>query len=259
MNAERFRLNEIMAVTSMISIMPVLAFSVGAASAGDWEHQLTPYAWAVGQKGDTGVRNTVVGDLIADYDLSPSDILDRLDGAFLFAYRAEKNKTWGLTADVVYMDLTDDGAVGPFEIDVDASQLLISVAYTRAIRKESPWWWFGGGRWIDLDNKITFQGTGPIGIGATVRPSESWFDPYAGLHYRRELSTRWHLGVMAEAGGFGVGSDLSYQGMAEAAFDINDLLQLRFGYRLLDADYDDNDFVFDTTSQGVIIGLTFKL
>jgi len=246
-----------MSARSFLPLVLVLAFSAATASAGDWEHRLTPYAWAVGQEGDTGVRNMAGGDLITSYDLSPGDILDRLDGAFLLAYRGETNERWGVIVDTVYMDLVDRGTLSIFDIKIDASQLLISAAYTRAFRQASPWWWFAGVRYADVENKIRFLGSGPVGVGATIEPGDSWFDPLVGVSYRRALSQRWTLGLTAEAGGFGVGSDRTYQAMAEAGFDINALLRLRFGYRWLEVDYDDG-FVFDAVSDGALVGLTFS-
>lgn len=241
----------------ILTITVTLALSLTTVSAGDWKHELTPYVWAVGQEGDTGVRNTIAGDLIGSYDLSPGDIADRLDGGMLIAYRAVNNESWGLIFDGVYMDLSDDATLSVFDIDIQATQLLVSAAYTRVFRKEAPWWWYAGVRYADVENQVRFQGGGPVGIGAKIEPGDSWVDPFVGVNFRRELSPRWNLGLLAEAGGFGVGADSSYQALADAGFDINKLLQLRFGYRWLDVDYDDNDFVFDTTTEGAIIGLSF--
>lgn len=239
------------------SIAIVLAFGVPTAMAGDWEHSVTPYVWAAGQEGESGERDTPAGDLIAEYDMSASDIFERLNGAFLVAYRAEKAGTWGLIFDLVYMNVEDDGEIGPLDINVENPQLLITTAYTRAFRAESSWWWYAGVRYVELETEIRFEGNGPAGIDGNHTVDGSWVDPFVGLNYRRELSPRWSLGVTADVGGFGIGSEAAYQAMAEGGFRISDLLRLRFGYRWMDTDYDNNGFVFDATSQGAIIGLAF--
>jgi len=239
------------------SILLLLAGAVAPAAAEGWQNEVTPYVWAAGQEGDTGQRDTRRGDLIASYDLSPGDVIDRLDSAVLLAYRGERNGTWGVMADALYIGLEDSGSLRSFDVDVEAAQLLLSAAYTRAFRKDSPWWWYAGVRYVDMDNKILFHGNGPIGIGGSIEPGATWFDPYLGLQYRRRLGERWSIGVLAEAGGFGVGSDSTWQSIVEAGVDLSGLLRLRFGYRWMDLDYDDDDFEFDATTQGAIIGLTF--
>jgi opacity protein-like surface antigen len=63
----------------------------------------------------------------------------------------------------------------------------------------------------------------------------------------------------ADYGGFGVGSDSSWQLQAGVDYRISDAFSARFGYRILKVDYDDNGFRYDIKNDGLYadVGIRF--
>jgi hypothetical protein len=96
--------------------------------------------------------------------------------------------------------------------------------------------------------------------GPTVDDSESWVDPLIGLRGDLELTERLALFAEADVGGFGIGSDLAWNAQLfltyrTAVFGV--ATDLALGYRALRQDYDHNDFAYDVTTSGPIIGAAF--
>jgi hypothetical protein len=54
------------------------------------------------------------------------------------------------------------------------------------------------------------------------------------------------------------GSDFTYQIVATAGHDFNQHVTLTLGYRLLNVDYDKDNFLMDTTMKGPVVGVMFK-
>jgi hypothetical protein len=59
---------------------------------------------------------------------------------------------------------------------------------------------------------------------------------------------------VADVGGFGVGSDTSWEAIATLNYRLRDWLWLRAGYRHLEVDYEDGGFVHDVQMSGPMMG-----
>ena len=69
--------------------------------------------------------------------------------------------------------------------------------------------------------------------------SKTWFDPMVGLQLRTpENGSRWHAQVYTEIGGFGAGSDFTWQIFPTVGYKFSDRFSLEVGYRWLDLDAD---------------------
>jgi opacity protein-like surface antigen len=88
--------------------------------------------------------------------------------------------------------------------------------------------------------------------------SEDWVDPMVGLRLIHEFSERWYAILRAEIGGFGVGSELTWQALAGVGYRIGQNTSVFLGYRHLDVDYDETAFVYDAAISGVLLGLQFE-
>ena len=66
-----------------------------------------------------------------------------------------------------------------------------------------------------------------------------------------------------DLGGFGIGSDFTWQANVNAVYSFNEKTAIIFGYRIIDLDYDDDDaageFELDAATRGPIAGLFFQL
>ena len=81
-----------------------------------------------------------------------------------------------------------------------------------------------------------------------------------GIRYGGQLNRRgtWHSSFRADAGGFGLGSELTWNVRLFVAYDFNPTVRLGVGYHWLDVDYDDKGLVLDFLQQGPEVGLSFR-
>ena len=67
---------------------------------------------------------------------------------------------------------------------------------------------------------------------------------------------------MADVGGFGVGSELTWQAFSSVGFDLSPRVSMEFGWRWLDVDYDNEDeddpFEYDVRYQGPVAGIAIR-
>lgn len=89
--------------------------------------------------------------------------------------------------------------------------------------------------------------------------SDDWFDPYVGVRGRYQLNEKYYLLGRADIGGFGVGSDLSWQASAGIGCQLSERLFTEITYRALGTDYDHDGFVYDMITHGpeVSLGINF--
>ena len=95
----------------------------------------------------------------------------------------------------------------------------------------------------------------------SVDDSESWVDPLIGSRFGIDLSVRWNLTAETNVGGFGVGSDLAWNvqgfvGYRTSLFGMPTTLAA--GYRALHQDYDHDDFEWDVTMYGPVLGAVLR-
>ncbi len=89
--------------------------------------------------------------------------------------------------------------------------------------------------------------------------TDAWFDPYVGFCARYNLCEKIYLIGKADIGGFGVGSDLTWQASAALGYQLSRNLFAEAGYRFLAVDYHQNGFTYNVRTQGaeVVLGITF--
>ena len=211
-----------------------------------WKYALTPYLWMVGVDADLEV-----GGVATSADVSFSDIWDDLDIGGLLFFSASKNR-WGIFADGQYLEISADESVAGIKIDIKTKFFLSEVG--AAYRFGEPEQFFevlGGGRYFYLRNELGISG-GPSGSD-----SQDWLEPLVGGRFKTDLSDRWIFSVRGDIGGFGVGSDFTWQVIGHFGYHLSDRTSLALGYRHLDIDYDKGDFKFDGEHYGPLVGITF--
>jgi hypothetical protein len=84
-------------------------------------------------------------------------------------------------------------------------------------------------------------------------------DPLVGVRLRAPLPAPWQLGIVADIGGFSVGSKLAYQIYPIAGVRLSRLLSAHVAYRILDMDYETGTgtdrFTYDASTYGPEIGV----
>ena len=96
-------------------------------------------------------------------------------------------------------------------------------------------------------------------LDARYSRTDDWFDPYVGFRARYNLSEKFYVLAKADIGGFGVGSNLTWQASAAIGCQLTKNMFAEAGYRFLAVDYQQNGFTYDVRTQGaeVTLGITF--
>ena len=59
-------------------------------------------------------------------------------------------------------------------------------------------------------------------------------------------------------GGFDVGSDFMWDANLNLGYRWTETFSTLFGYRYLDVDYEDSNFLYDVAQDGLILGLSWR-
>ena len=220
-----------------------------------WHFQLTPYLWLAGLHGTTGTDGRPVG-----LDMSFSDVFDHLKFAFMGTFEARRNK-FSIVVDTQYVHLEDDTATpGPFfsGVEADVRTFVFDPELGYRIFEDSDKGAFidvmGGIRVVKVSTEFDFfPGILP---GFELDASRTWVDGVAGMRGKAHLSPKFFVTGKFDLGGGG--SNFTYQLFGAGGFQINPTVSLLFGYRVLDINYRKDNFVYDTSQRGPIMGVGFK-
>lgn len=241
----------IRSVTGMIGaifLVFLLAFPVhGETDAGDkWQFQLAPYAWLSGQKGRIA---TQPGLPPSDIDLDfYDDISDGINGAIFLVGEARKGR-YGVVADIAYTDIEfDDPTPGPFYSNLNSrtkTWIISAAGFYRIVQKDHGFLdLMAGFRYWSVDASLDF-GAGIL-PGVESSNKEDWVDPLIGLKGLIPLGkSRFFLSGSLVAGGFKVGSNFMWDMMANLGYQWTDGFSTTIGYRYMEVDYEEDDFLCD--------------
>lgn len=226
----------------------------GPPDAAGWQFEVAPYLWASGVKGAVGVRGQT-----ADVDISFRDVLENLDFALMLPAELRKGR-WGVGGEVIYIKLSKSAAVArpPFtSIEFEESQLLLELSPRYRVLARRIWAvdTLAGVRFWSLDPTLTIEPDVEFG------KRRSWADPTVGARVIADATPHWLVQVRADIGGFGIGSEFTWQGVLLGSYRISDRVAVAAGYRYLDVDYEntDDEFLYDVAMRGPLLGvvLTF--
>jgi len=82
-----------------------------------------------------------------------------------------------------------------------------------------------------------------------------WFDPYVGLRGRLNINKAFYLTGRADIGGFGVGSQLTWQTYGALGCQLTRYIYAEAGYRCLFMNYRGGGLIYDTYTRGVEINV----
>lgn len=88
-------------------------------------------------------------------------------------------------------------------------------------------------------------------LNQSVSKTNYWFDPYVGLRGRYNLPKAFYLTGRADIGGFGAGSQLTWQTYGALGCQITRYIYAEAGYRCLFINYRGGGLVYDTYTRGV--------
>jgi hypothetical protein len=220
-----------------------------------WQFQVSPYFHLAGLHGTAGI-----GDRTTQVDESFSDVFDVLNFAIMGTFEARKGKFISLT-DLEYVSVSDDKATpGPLFSTLEAKFKTFIFDPEVGYRVfENP----DTGASVDVLGGIrVWHVSTELNFGAGILPavdldgSRNWVDAVGGVRGKAPISKKMFLTGKFDLGGGG--SKFTYQVFGGGGYGINEKIALIFGYRVLDVNYDKNNFVYDMNQRGPIVGLAFK-
>jgi len=247
----------------------LLTFVQGAeAESEEWEFLIAPYGWLAGVDGAVTAKGVEV-----DVDKSPSDFFDIVsDIDFVAELHMEAKKgPWIILLDPTYLKVSTDGKVGPVDADVTTEFALVDIAglyrfYERPIGADNSrklsFDVLAGARYWHLESDIDLElRLERFNLKKDFEARKDWIDPILGLRTGVNLTRKLTLWARADIGGFGVGSDFSWNVSAVLGYDVYRNITLALGYRVLDVNFEDGSgddkTELNATLHGPMLGLVF--
>ena len=264
-----------------------------------WQFSFTPYGWATSINGDVTARGHkahVNEDFIEIIEKSDSML------AWMSYFEARKGR-FALFTDLVWADLGFPGRfditrspLGRFDratlnvqgrAQLDYQQTIIQsgIAYEIA-RWQGAQGGFtaldlmGSARYWNQDVDLSLRLTGTLTVdlpelGLKLQRSRNvaiahsgqleWVDPVVGARIRHQMASGSDVALLADFGGFGAGSEFSWQLVGTYGFDVNcsrTPFHIVVGYRALAVDYSEKGRhgtnALDVVQHGPIIGVNFR-
>jgi len=221
-----------------------------------WEVVVNPYFMAPSSGGKFGV-----GPLETNIDSSAADLFKRLNWAVLGAVEVGNGDiSFGFDVNYINIDVAR-GERGP--IKVDGHQAAYTFMVFKRIDQHAEV--YAGLRITDFGLRLRCSGTCPRAEGSIldggVTRNRSWSEPLIGLRVRDELSPRLDVMVMADVGGFSVGSDFSANVWPQIGYRFGERTRLMAGYRIIYVQFDEGEgrerFLFDAVTHNPTLKLKF--
>ena len=265
----------------------------------EWQFSLTPYGWMTSVNGNSTARGHTV-----DIDASFFDIVEKSDSIMaLMGYFEARKGRFGFFTDVVWEDLSFDAqrdvSRNPFarlpnvnvaikgnaQLDYQSTIIQSGIAYELArwpggVGSYTALDVMGSARYwnqeVDVSLKLTGDVTAELQrLGLDLQRSGSlavarsgdleWVDPVVGARLRHQMTSGAELALYGDVGGFGVGSDFSWQAVATYGFDVNCFgtpLRTVVGYRALAVDFSENGRFgkngLDFVQHGPVMGIIYR-
>ncbi|MEQ1586031.1 MAG: hypothetical protein ABL895_09150 [Cyclobacteriaceae bacterium] len=220
-----------------------------------WHYVGDLYMMFPNMKGETTVASLPEVDVDAD----EAAILGNLKFGAMF-YLEATNDDWAISSDFIYMKLNQG---------LETTNLIRSGSITMeqlawemdGLKHITPWLEVGlGGRLVSLSTGV--DATGALNEVRSGSASKTWYDPVVVVRTQGAIKEKWLLQFRGDVGGFGVGSDFSWQIQANAGYRFSKLFQTTIGYRYISIDYDKGEgaqrFLYNIDTYGWVVHFGFN-
>lgn len=233
------------------------AFAPVGASAQDWSGQVTVYGWGAGVFGD---YSPTPGQSLS-FDKSLSEVLENLDAAFFLTGLARRGDLV-LFGDLTYSKSSRTATLPPVTplrpgTTISGEITMSSLTLAAGQRIDA-----GGGTTVDLMGGLrAWKLEGLLSTNApniSFSSSKSFVDPIIAMRVHSPLSDRWSVLGYLDFGGFGVGSDFTWQAAVTANYQMRNNTYLSLGWRHLSVDYAEGNSTFKGGMSGPLVGLTWQ-
>lgn len=230
----------------MMGLVAAMLIGTGGVAQA-WDFAFSPYGWGMNVDGEVGV-----GDVSAEVSADFKDLVDDLEWGVMLSLEAVNDNNTFVLLDAVHVSLSSRADIAgtiPAQVDLDETIVMAAIGKNLA---ESPFSVYGGVRYADIEVEVAAGGP----LGGVSTDSDGIFDPVIGGRIALPFNERAGLNISANIGGFGVGSDFSWEAVAYLYTGITDSITGAVGYRTLSFDYSE-DVDFDATMHGWLAGVTF--
>jgi hypothetical protein len=236
----------------------------------DWEFEIAAYGFGFGITGDVGFSqaNTEV-------DVDFSDILENLDFGFMGFGQARKGH-WSYILDGATLKVSADKSSSrrnllTASVDVEFKQSLIGgyVGYRfyegkgNSVLKKPTLDFLVGARYNKLSAELDAQAS-LLGLTLARQREKSvdWVDPVIGLRGIAFLNDKTRVTLWGDYGGFGAGSDQTWQTIGGLGYTFLNGIDVFGGYRAYAFDYEEGTgasrVAFDLIYHGPMLGMGYK-
>lgn len=251
-----------------------------------WSFRFVPYGWLTSMKGTQTVRGRS-----AKVDASFVDLVEKSDtlAALMGNFEARKGP-FALYADLVWSKVGVEGdslrtrSIGPGitgtvgrSLGLDIQMAIVEVGAAYEVLRSGPlavdvlggarYWYQEADLSLDVARTLDIGGLEIAGSRAFARSgSVDWLDPVIGARVRYAVAPGHELFLRGDIGGFGVGSEFSWQAIGGYGFDFALYQGVTFsgviGYRALSVDYAQGSgrtrYEFDMLQHGPILGVSMR-
>ena len=271
--------------------------SAPAPPPSQWQFSFTPYAWLPWISGDVVVKGRTL-----DVAVDPAQIIDSLNWPDIvpawMSHAEARRGPLSLFNDIVWADLAgSEGFTRKFrgrlatatfggDISVDYKLLIVESGGAYAIwsrgSQGSPgstaFDLLAGARYwhqevdVSADLTATVALSGPLDLtisrsrAIAKSGSVDWVDPFVGARLRQQLASGQEFVLRGDVGGFGAGSQFSWQAIATYNSPLCEIHGIPVdgyvGFRALAADFSQSSgrskFEWDNVIYGPVIGATMR-
>ena len=221
-----------------------------------WEFATIGYIFFAGAHGKTTPRDPFAP---VDVDLSFHDVLKSFKFAFMGAAEARNDRLVFL-GDLMWVHLGESQGlkvrdVNFADVKIDSKTTAITALAGYRVANKGPVVvdLLAGGRLNGNRQEVDYHG---IVVDVSASVSKTWIDPIAATRIIAPLGGKFGLSLYGDIGGFGIGSKLTWQGIATATYQINHKMTAGLGYRYFKINYHDNDgFRYNVAQSGPILSL----
>ena len=222
---------------------------------GNWQFSLAPfYLWGVSIDGDM-----MSGGSTSDVDVPIGDVFTSLEAAFIVHFDVLHKSNFGFYVDVNALEIKNTATLPMgHSLDIDLGFKLTEVAGYYRIQKGNHYFdTVAGLRYVKITTEVT-----PINGPTLVDAKLDWTDPIIGGRYIWAFAEDWKLTTLANMGGFGIGSEFSWEALGMIEWKPFEYVSFLGGYRALSLDYEEDkgpaSFNLDLTMSGPVIGVNFR-
>lgn len=249
-----------------------------------WTLTVTPYGWTTWLDGNQTVRGRSV-----EIEVDPIQLIEHLESVPFMGYAEARKGPLGFYGDLVYANIGLDadsvrsrglhprinGSLST-SIGLDDKQTIAEVgAVYEIVGGQTAIDVLAGARYwhqdasiklaVDIDLDISDLVVSR-GIARARSGSVDWIDPVIGGRIRHQVAPGQELLLRGDIGGFGAGSEFSWNVLAAYSFEIctqNGVIYSGLlGYRALDVEYEQGsgrtEYEYDVLQHGPVSGLTIK-